>query len=134
MGRLLLAAVLALLAFDVASAHCSVQRYDRVVLYGTTDDPDVLVWDARIRMRGYVDGSFDEMNALLPHARLTPPGTRAVVQVCISDYVQPSYKKTPDDAIGVLILSGPLRGLYGWILGSDIRAIVHPSRKHSLSP
>ena len=105
------------------------QRYDRVVLYGTSDDPDVLVWDSRLRMRGYEDGSFDEMNALLPHAHLTPPGTRAVVQTCVSSYVQPAYLKSPDDAVGVLILTGPLRGLYGWVLGSDIRAIIHTVRK-----
>jgi len=130
MRRALAAVVLALLACGVARAGgCQMQRYDRVVLYGTADDPDVLVWDTRIRMRGYVDGSFDEMNALLPHARLTPPGTRAIIQSCVSDYVQPSYMKSPDDAVGVFILSGPLHGLYGWILGSDIRAIIHTDHK-----
>lgn len=125
-ARLLLAVVaLVLLASGIGRAACQMQRYDRIVLYGTTDDPDVLVWDSRLRMRGYENGSFDEMNALLPHARLTPPGTRAVVQECVSAYVQPPYMKSPDDAVGVLILSGPLRGLYGWVLGSEVRAIVH---------
>jgi len=121
--------VLAALSGGIAHAGCAMQRYDRVVLYGSADDPDVLVWDTRIRMRGYEDGSFDEMNALLPHARLTPPGTRAMIQGCVSGYVQPSYMKTPDDAVGVLILSGPLRGTYGWILGSEIRALIHPVHK-----
>ena len=125
----LVATVLALLMCGTARAGCSMQRYDRVVLYGTTDDPDVLVWDSRLRMRGYEDGSFDEMNALLPHAHLTPPGTRALVETCVNAYVQPSYMKSPDDAVGVLILNGPLRGLYGWILGSDIRAIIHTIKK-----
>ena len=107
-------------------ADCrSVHRYDRVVLYGTSEDPDVLLWDNRVRMRDYEDGSFDEMNMLLPHAHLLPPGTRAVVQLCISNYVEPSYLKSPTDAVGVLIVTGPLRGHYGWVVASDIRAILH---------
>jgi hypothetical protein len=117
--------ILLCLSWGVARAGCPMQRYDRVVLFGTSDDPDVLLWDTRIRMRGYVDGSFDEMNALLPHARLLPPGTRAVVDACIVNYVQPSYMKSPDDAVGVFVLTGPLRGHYGWILASDIRAVIH---------
>ena len=125
----LFAAALAFATGGLARAGCSMQRYDRVVLYGTSDDPDVLVWDSRLRMRGYEDGSFDEMNALLPHAQLTPPGTRAIVQTCVSAYVRPAYLNSPDDAVGVLILTGPLHGLYGWILGSDIRAIIHTVKK-----
>jgi hypothetical protein len=124
--RILALLALVALAGGVARAQCQIQRYERVALYGTTDDPDVLVWDSRLRMRGYEDGTFDEMNALLPHARLTPPGTRAEVQACVSGYVQPPYMKTPDDAIGVLIMNGPLRGLYGWVLGSEVRSIAHP--------
>jgi len=119
-------ALLAIFAFasGVARAECPM-RNDHVVLFGTSQDPDVLLWDSRLRLRGYEDGSFDEMNALLPHARLTPPGTRAVVKECVSNYVQQPETSHPDDAVGVLILTGPLRGHYGWIVGSDIRAVFH---------
>jgi hypothetical protein len=124
-SALLLLLLFGLICGVARAGGCPMQRYDRVVLFGTSDDPDVLLWDTRIRMRGYVDGSFDEMNALLPHARLLAPGTRAVVDACIGSYVQPSYMKSPDDAIGIFVLTGPLKGRYGWILGSDIRAVIH---------
>jgi hypothetical protein len=62
------------------------------------------------------------MHALLPHARLLPPGTRAVVDTCYPNFVQSKYVDVPDDAVGVVIVSGPLRGERGWVLGSDVRA------------
>lgn len=122
---LLLCALLALLATGVASAGCkSVHRFDRVILYGTSEDPDIFLWDNRTKMRDYVAGSFDQMNRLLPHARLLGPGTRAIVQLCISNYMEPSYMGSPVDAVGVLIVTGPNRGRYGWISASDIRATL----------
>ena len=84
-----------------ALADCHVHANDRVVLYGTTDDPDVFVWDSRFRLRDYEGGTFDQMRALLPHATLVRPGTRAMVESCVSDFVQSKYVPEPDDAIGV---------------------------------
>lgn len=108
-------------AFGAASADCRLRNGDRVVLYGTTDDPDVFIWDSRFRLRDYEGGSFDEMNALLPHAVLARPGTRAVVEDCVRSFVQSKYFTTPDDAVGIRIVGGPLNGQRGWVVGSSIR-------------
>jgi hypothetical protein len=118
-----LAALLVLLMPQPARADCRVHRSDRVVLYGTTDDPDVFVWDSRFRLREYEGGTFDQMRALLPHATLVRPGTRAMVESCVSDFVQSKYVAQPDDAIGIVIVTGPLRGQRGWVSGTAIRPL-----------
>lgn len=125
MRKVALALLLGWLAcFAVASADCKFHRGQRVVLYSTTDDPSVLVWDSRARLREYHAASFDEAQAMLPHAVLLAPGTHAVVLSCMSNFVESPTFHAPDDAIGVLILSGPQRGITRWVLGSDVR----PSR------
>jgi hypothetical protein len=125
------ALLILLLAFApcAALADCHVRPNDRVVLYGTSDDPDVFVWDSRFRLRDYEGGTFDQMRALLPHATLVRPGTRAVVETCVSDFVQSKYVTTPDDAVGIVIVTGPLRGQRGWVLGTAVRAIIRPLQK-----
>lgn len=115
--------VLFLAAFAWASADCSIHQGDKVVLYGTSDDPDVFIWDSRFRLRDYEGGSFDQMNALLPHAVLARPGTRAVVESCVSNFVQSKYLSTPDNAVGIRIVGGPLHGQRGWVLGSSLRGM-----------
>lgn len=117
----LFAALVLLLVPNVALADCRVHPNDRVVLYGSSDDPDVFVWDSRFRLRDYEGGTFDQMKALLPHATLVRPGTRAVVESCVSDFVQSKYVPQPDDAIGIVIIAGPLRGQRGWVSGTAIR-------------
>lgn len=122
--KVLLAIVLVLFAVPrIVLADCHLRAGDKIVLYGTTDDPDVFIWDSRFRLRDYAGGSFDEMNALLPHAVLARPGTRAVVESCVSNFVQSKYFSTPDDAVGVRILNGPLNGQRGWVLGSSTRGM-----------
>lgn len=110
----------------LAYADCRLHPGDKIVLYGTTDDPDVFIWDSRFRLRDYAGGSFDEMNALLPHAVLARPGTRGVVESCVSNFVQSKYFTNPDDAIGVRILGGPLNGQRGWVLGTSARGLTRP--------
>ena len=110
-----------LAAAGPALADCKVHRGDHVVLYSTTDDPSVLIWDSRSRLRDYNAASFDEAQAMLPHAVLVAPGTRANVISCIPGYVESPIFPAPDDAIGVVITSGPQRGLTRWVLGSDVR-------------
>ena len=123
-------ALLILWAPVAALADCHVRPNDRIVLFGTTDDPDVFVWDSRFRLREYEGGTFDQMKALLPHATLVRPGTRAVVESCVSDFVQSKYVSQPDDAIGIVIIAGPLRGQRGWVIGSAIRPLPSsPPRK-----
>jgi len=126
MWRRSCALTLALFALAAASARAdckALHRSDRVVLYSSSEDPDVLLWDSRVRMRDYEDGSFDEMNQLLPHARVVSQGTRAVVELCVPGFVAPQYAKTPEDAIGVIVATGPLRGKFGWVLSSDVRVL-----------
>lgn len=121
--RLVLAALFFALAATSAHAECRLRAGDHVVLYGTSDDPDVFVWDSRFRMRQYQGGSWDEAQALVRHALLAPPGTRGVVSSCISNFVLSKYSSTPDDAVGVTIISGRFKGRLGWVLGSDIRGV-----------
>src|ERR1700757_5537652 len=106
-------AVLALVIAMVANAAtpppavhsgCHVRTGDHVVLYGTTDDPDVFLWDSRFRLRDYEGGSFDQMKALLPHATIARPGTRAVVEACVGKFVTSKYTDRPDDAVGIVIV------------------------------
>ncbi len=122
MGKSAVALVLLwLTAVAPAGADCSVHRGMHVVLYSTTDDPSVLLWDSRARLRDYNAASFDEAQAMLPHAILVAPDTRAMVVSCVPNYVEsPIFHQA--DAVGVVITSGPQRGLTRWVLGSDVRA------------
>lgn len=124
MGKVALALLLLWLsAVAPAVADCKVHRGDHVVLYSTTDDPSVLIWDSRARLREYHAASFDEAQAMLPHALLVAPGTRATVVSCVANFVESPIFHAPDDAIGVEILSGPQRGITRWVLGSDARPL-----------
>ena len=109
-------------------ADCRLHRGDHVVLYSTTDDPSVLVWDSRARLREYHAASFDEAQALLPHAVLVAPGTRATVVSCVANYVDSPIFHQPEDAIGLLITSGGHRGTTWWVLGSDAQRMVGAHR------
>jgi hypothetical protein len=127
MPRLALALVVAFAACaQAAFADCRGHRGDRVVLYSTTDDPSVLVWDSRARLRAYHAATFDAAQAMLPHAILVGPGTHATVVTCVSNYVESPIFHHPDDAVGVL-LSGSQRGITRWVLGSDARLV--PARR-----
>jgi hypothetical protein len=97
-----------------------VHRGERVVLYSTTDDPSVLAWDSRARLRDYNAATFDAAQAMLPHATLAGPGTHAQVVACTSNYVSSPMFRTPDDAVGVVLSAG---GIIRWVLGSDVRRL-----------
>lgn len=122
-------AFLLLLTPAAAFADCRVNVNQHVALFGTTDDPDVFVWDSRFRLRDYEGGTFDRMQALLPHALLVRPGTRATVESCVANFVQPKYQEKPEDAVGIVITSGPLRGQRGWVLGSAVRPMLRVPRR-----
>ena len=106
-----------------AAADCRAHRGEHVVLYSTTDDPSVLVWDSRARLRAYHAASFDVAQALLPHALLVSPGTHAGVIACIPGYVTSPLCPAADDAIGVIVTNGSSHGIAGWVLGSDVRPL-----------
>lgn len=130
MRRALLAALLIALALCVqalpALAQCKLHRGVKVVLYSESDDPDVLVWDSRFRLRDYSAASFDVAQQLLPHARLASPGTRATVESCVPDFVTARLLSIPEDAVGVVITTGALRDRRGWVIGSDVRVPRNP--------
>ncbi|HET9095765.1 MAG TPA: hypothetical protein VFN37_03815 [Candidatus Baltobacteraceae bacterium] len=111
----------ALLAQTSAAPQCYAVRGMHVMLFGGVDDPDVLVWDSRVRLISYGAGSTDARQFLLPHALLNRPGTRAVVQSCVAGVVHSKFSMDADDAVGVQIISGRYRGRYGWVSSSDIR-------------
>lgn len=111
-------------AAPTAGPHaCGHALGERVALLGEGDDPDVFLWDSRFRLAAYQTGSWDVDRALLPHARLIAAGTRAVVIACVSNFVHPKYRSGTDDAVGVRISHGKLKGTTGWALGSDVRAL-----------
>ncbi|HEY3675366.1 MAG TPA: hypothetical protein VGK84_05195 [Candidatus Tumulicola sp.] len=105
-----------------ADAQCDVKAGARVALTSQADDPDVLLWDSRFRLRDYNAASFDVSRQLLPHARLVSQGTRATVESCVPDFVQLRLQSGSDDAIGIVITSGKYRGVRGWVLGTDLRS------------
>jgi hypothetical protein len=101
--------------------QCRFHQGERIVLYGSGDDPDVLAWDSRFRLREYHAASFDEAEQLLPHAVLENAGTRAQVVACVAAFVPSHSFETPEDAVGIMILSGPDKGIGKWVIGSDTR-------------
>ncbi len=117
-------AVLAILCSAAAIAACHVHPRERVVLFGVGDDPGVFLWDSRFRLRAYHSTSFDEAQALLPHALLLAAGTRAIVITCYRNDVQPKYSLSPEDAVEVRVLTGPQRGRTGWVIGGDIQVLA----------
>jgi hypothetical protein len=117
----LLAFAIALAGVTAARAQCNLHSGSRVVLSSQADDPDVLLWDSRFRLRDYNGASFDVSQQLLPHARLVSQGTRATVESCVPDFVQLRLQSGPEDAIGIVITSGKYRRMRGWVLGTDLR-------------
>jgi hypothetical protein len=109
-----------------APNDCKLHLGQRVALYGSGDDPDVLAWDSRFRLREYHAASYDEAEQLLPHASLEASGTRAMVVSCVAGFVQSRMLIGPQDAVGVIILNGPDHGIGKWVLGSDVRMVGAP--------
>jgi hypothetical protein len=118
---LLLTLALAAASVGRAYAQCDFKSGVKVVLTSEADDPDVLLWDSRFRLRDYNAASFDVSRQLLPHARLVSQGSRATVESCVPDFVQLRLVSGSDDAIGILVTSGKYRGIRGWVLGTDLR-------------
>ncbi len=106
-----------------AFASCRLHAGQRVVLYGTGDDPGVFLWDSRFRLREYHHATFDEARAMLPRALFVAGGTRAIVLLCLQSFVQAPYGLGVDDAVEVRVLSGPLHGRTGWVAGSDAQTL-----------
>lgn len=133
MRRPLLALLIVLVAMAAfaqrpVDAACNVHAGQHVVLYSVSDDPEVFVFDTKVRLRNYHAASVDAMREIAEHAWLVAPGTRAEIVTCEAGFVQSPYFSTGEDAIGVLLLTGDHRGHTGWVLGSDVRGVYHPMR------
>ncbi len=120
-SRWILAPALALVMLAPAAAECSRLAGHRVTLVSNNYDPDVFVWDTRLRLIDYAAGGWRIARALLPHALLVRAGTAAIVTACSENVVHPKYQFAPTDAVQIKIANGRNRGRYGWILVGDLR-------------
>jgi len=114
-----------------ATPDCRLRSGEKVVLYSSTSgDPSVLVWDSPVRLRAYNAATYDEAQVMAARATLVAPGTRALVASCRPQFVQSPYSDTPDDAVGITIITGPQRGHNFWVLGSDVSDVYHQTGNH----
>lgn len=122
----------AVLAGGVATARsCALPYRTRIVLASDVVDPDVFVWDSRLRLVDYVAGEWGNVHQIFAHTLLAEPGTVAVVIACHPGVARPEYTSEHEDVIGLKIISGPFRGRYGWIVSSDMHlaSAADPSRR-----
>lgn len=112
-----------------AGSECRLHAGDKVVLYSSSgSDPSVLLWDSPVRLRAYNAATYDEAQAMAARATLVAPGTRALVASCRPNFVQSPYSDSPDDAVGITVITGPERGHNFWVLGSDVRGVYHKTK------
>jgi hypothetical protein len=100
---------------------CKAAAGQRVLLESIDSDPDVFVWDSRSRLIEYAAGNFDKASQVMAHTVLTPPGTHAIVTMCVPATVKPAYYSYTYDAVGIKITSGPYRNRWGWVSSEDVR-------------
>ncbi len=105
----------------VAAGACTAVPGGRVVLESDAVDPEVFLWDSRVRLIDYAAGFWGSARAVVAHTMLAEPGTQALVVTCIPAAAHPKFGPGDADAIGVKIVTGPYRGRYGWVLSSDLR-------------
>ena len=124
--RLSRIAALALFAVTAASlcyaAECGVRKGENVTLLSDPSDPDVIVWDSRERLTSYTAGRWNSSREVMAHTLIAGPGTHALVTDCT-----PADTR---DAIGIRIVSGPLKGKYGWVISSDVHTAFHRAAIH----
>ncbi|GAC1414290.1 MAG: hypothetical protein NVSMB64_24530 [Candidatus Velthaea sp.] len=92
-------------------------------------DPDVFIWDSRIRMVDYAAGHWRDTTDVLTHSLLSKPGTRAVVIACERDVVKSRFVNDVLDAVGIKIVSGPYRGRFGWVTSEDVHVMSRTANK-----
>lgn len=115
-----LAIVLLMIAAPSLAAECGVAPGGRVMLASDAVDPDVFLWDSRVRLVDYAAGQWGNTRAIFAHTVLAEPGTLAMIVSCVRAVAHPKFGNGDEDAIGVKVTSGPHRGRYGWVLSSDI--------------
>jgi hypothetical protein len=111
------------LASGIDASACPVVAGQRVVLASQELDPDVFVWDTRDRLIRYALGQYD-VQMVLHHTILVRAYSRAVVVTCRDAALKPPFANESDpgaDLIAVRVMSGEMRGHYGWVLSTDVR-------------
>lgn len=119
----IVAAALALGGAVALAANCGVRAGATVILTSDPADPDVMVWDTRERLQAWVAGHWSSSREVMTHTLIARPGTHAQVVACLGGESRPKLSEAVRDLIGIRIISGPLRGRYGWVIASD----VHPT-------
>ena len=104
--------------------RCAAAPGTAVMLKSPDIDPDVFVWDAKVRAVDYAAGHWRDAHEVMTHSLLAKPGTRATVLQCEPAVVRFKYEPDPQDAIGIRLLNGPNRGRYGWVTSRDIHAVT----------
>jgi hypothetical protein len=110
---------------------CELDVGDRIVLAADTADPDVFVWDSRARLLSYVAGEWKSTKDVLAHTALIDPGTLAVVVFCNAGVGRPKYNGIDEDIVGVRLLTGSRRNLWGWVRSSDVHAMRVRNKRHA---
>jgi hypothetical protein len=118
---MLAATIFAIPSRSQSADVCKVSAGQRVLLESIDSDPDVFVWDSRVRLVEYAAGNFDKANQVMAHTMLAKPGTHAIVSACAARVVRPAYSSDVYDAVGVKITSGPFRNRWGWVSSGDLR-------------
>jgi hypothetical protein len=95
-----------------------------VLLKSNRLDPDVFVWDARLRLVNYAAGEWKNTQDVLDHTLLSKPGTRAIVIACEPQVIRFRYEQPIQDAVGLKIVSGPQHGRYGWVASDDTHMLT----------
>ena len=108
---------------------CSFPRGQRVVLAANDMDPDVFVWDSRQRASAYATGVWRSTRDVMHHSSLVRPGTHALVLSCSPNVIRSRYSDLVEDAIGLRILDGPVRGRLGWVHSEDVHQDRPPIAK-----
>jgi hypothetical protein len=119
-GCLAAALLAALLPATAVARPCAVGVGQRVILAATSSDPNVFVWDSREHLVSYAAGRYGRIDAVVRHATLVPPGTRAIVAMCHGGVVRRRYVAQPYDAVGIKVTTGPFRNRWGWVISEDV--------------
>ncbi len=91
------------------------------MLASDAPDPNVFVWDSRVRLIDYAGGNWANTRSVIDHTTLAVPGTRAIVVACHAKVIRPKYSADDEDLVGLKITHGPYRNRWGWVLSSDTR-------------
>lgn len=103
-----------------AQTGCALRNHQPVVLASAGIDPDVFVWDSRLRLASYAYGQIDDARSVLDHTLLAKPGTRAVVMSCERGAIHEKYTTNVYDAVHIKLMTGPNKGRFGWVASEDV--------------